>query len=190
VRLAVNISALGITLLTAAGCGPAAPASDASIIDRFNSHTLGSMLSSVARWVGQFRLFQRDRTHCGLRNIILWWEARRLPFNAIVGLAGVLSGLLILGNAFITERVLGEPIGLPNPPLFALIAVIAYSIMANICFTGGWIAKLISRRVWGDRVDAFGEVALALGTIFSVLLTLLPAALIVSISSFKMLFHS
>jgi len=95
-----------------------------------------------------------------------------------------------LGNAFITERVLGEPIGLPNPPLFALIAVIAYSIMANICFTGGWIAKLISRRVWGDRVDAFGEVVLALGTIFSVLLTLLPAALIISISSFKMLFHS
>jgi hypothetical protein len=38
VRLATNISALGITLLTAAGCGPATPPSDASIIARFNAH--------------------------------------------------------------------------------------------------------------------------------------------------------
>jgi hypothetical protein len=147
------------------------------------------MLSSLAQWMKQFRLFQRDGTHHGLWNVIFWWEARRLPYNVIVGLAGVLSGLLILGNAFVTERVLGEPIGLPDPPLFAVIAVIAYGVMANVCFTGGWIAELLSRRVWGDRVDAFGEAALTLGTIFSVLLTLLPAALIISISCFKMLFH-
>jgi hypothetical protein len=38
VRLAINIIALGITLLTAAGCGPATPPSDASIIARFNAH--------------------------------------------------------------------------------------------------------------------------------------------------------
>jgi hypothetical protein len=38
VRLATNIIALGITLLTAAGCGPATPPSDASIIARFNVH--------------------------------------------------------------------------------------------------------------------------------------------------------
>jgi hypothetical protein len=139
--------------------------------------------------MGQFRLFQRDGTHDGVWNVICWWEARRLPYNMIVGLAGALSGLLILGNAFVTERVLGEPIGLSDPPVFAVIAVIAYGVMANVCFTGGWIAELLSRRVWGGRVDAFGEVALTLGTIFSVLLTLLPSALIISISCFKMLFY-
>ena len=37
VRLATIISALGITL-TAAGCGPATPPSDTSIIARFNVH--------------------------------------------------------------------------------------------------------------------------------------------------------
>ena len=37
-RLAINVSALGITLLTAVGCGPATPPSDASIIARFNAH--------------------------------------------------------------------------------------------------------------------------------------------------------
>ena len=38
VRLATRIIALGITLLAAAGCGPATPPSDASIIARFNAH--------------------------------------------------------------------------------------------------------------------------------------------------------
>ncbi len=37
-RLATNIIALGIALLTAGGCGPATPPSDASIIARFNAH--------------------------------------------------------------------------------------------------------------------------------------------------------
>jgi hypothetical protein len=151
--------------------------------------TLGNMLSPLAKWMGQFRLFQRDGTHHGPWSIVVWWEARRLPYNVIVGSAGVLSSLSILANSFVTERVLGEPIGLPDPPLFAVIAVIAYGVMANVCFTCGWIAELLARRVWGNRVDAFGEVALTLGTIFSVLLTLLPAALIISISCFKILFH-
>jgi hypothetical protein len=38
VRLAVNISAFGIALLMAGGCGPATPPSDASIIARFYAH--------------------------------------------------------------------------------------------------------------------------------------------------------
>lgn len=115
---------------------------------------------------------------------------RRVPYNVIVGVAGVVSGLFTLANAFVTERVLGEPIGLPDPPLFAVIAAIAYGVTANVCFTDGWITELLSRRVWGDRVEVFGEVAFTLGTIFSVLLTLLPAAFLLSVGAFKIVFHS
>jgi hypothetical protein len=38
-------------------------------------------------------------------------------------------------------------------------------------------------------VDAFGEVAFTLGTIFSALLTLLPAAFLLSVGAYKMAFH-
>jgi hypothetical protein len=38
VRVAANISVLGMTFLTAVGCGPATPPSDTSIIARFNAH--------------------------------------------------------------------------------------------------------------------------------------------------------
>jgi hypothetical protein len=148
------------------------------------------MLTALARWMLQFRLFQRRGGPRSPRNIIIWWEARRIPYNAIVALAGVLAGLLIVGNAYVTERVVGEPIGLPDPPLFAIFAVVTYGVILNVCFTGGWIAELLSRRVWGDRVDAFGEVAFTVGTIFSVLLTLMPAALLVVVGVLAMAFHS
>jgi len=142
-----------------------------------------SAIASLAR----YRLFQRAQKPRGAIDIILWWEARRIPYNLIVGSAGVISSILILGTAFLTERIVGEAIGLPDPPFFAIVAVIAYGVMANICFTVGWIAELVGRRVWGDRAEAFGEIAFTMGTIFSALLTLLPAALILSIGAYSIL---
>src|SRR5579864_2628108 len=106
------------------------------------------MISGVARWMLRYRLFRRTEALERPRDVVFWWEARRIPYNAIVGLAGLVAGLLILANAFLTERVTGVPIGLPNPPLFGIIAVIIYGLIANICFTCGWIAELISRKVW------------------------------------------
>jgi hypothetical protein len=39
--------------------------------------------------------------------------------------------------------------------------------------------------MWVGRVGAFGEVAFAWGTLFSVILTLLPAALVVVYAAFR-----
>lgn len=124
------------------------------------------------------------------REIIAWWEMRRIPFNLIVGSAGVVSSVIMLATGFVTERFAGEAIGIPNPPGFALIAAIAYGAMANVCFTGGWILELISRRVWEKRTEAFGEIAFAWGTLCSIVLTLIPAALTVAFGSFKLLERS
>jgi hypothetical protein len=41
-----------------------------------------------------------------------------------------------------------------------------------------------SRQVWGERAEAFGEIAFTLGTIGSVLLTFFPAALIVALGTY------
>ncbi len=74
------------------------------------------------------------------------------------------------------ERVVGEPIGMSDPPLFAIIAVVAYGMLANVCYTGGWLAELLVRKLWGAQAESFGEISFALGVAFSVLLTLVPAA--------------
>lgn len=92
-----------------------------------------------------------------------WWEARRIPFNLIVGAVGVLASAALLLIALISEHVIGERIGWPDPPLIAVLAVALYAIGANVCFTGGWISELVVRRTWPEEADRFGGLAFALG---------------------------
>jgi hypothetical protein len=134
-------------------------------------------------------LFRRPAAPKTAWEIISWWEARRIPYNLIVGISGLISILPILGTAFVTDRLVGEPAGLPDPPFFAFLGVVAYGVAANICFTGGWILELVSRRVWGERAEAFGEIAFALGTLGSVVLTFVPAALIVAVGTYTVIAH-
>ena len=56
------------------------------------------------------------------------------------------------------------------------LAVIAYGVGANICYTGGWISEALVRKIWQERTGAFGQIAFVLGLVFSVLITLAPAA--------------
>jgi hypothetical protein len=109
------------------------------------------------------------------------------PFGPITSLvyAGIASAIVMLITGFVTEHVIGEAIGVPGSPFFAIVAVIVYGSMANICFTGGWILELLSRRIWGTRAEAFGEIAFTWGTLCSVLLTLVPAAITVVVGAFR-----
>jgi len=134
-------------------------------------------------------LFSRNQSPVRAWDVVAWWESRRIPYNLIVGAAGIASGVIILATAYVTEKIIGEAIGLPDPPFFAIIAVVLYGIMANVCFTGGWILELLSRRMWGTRAEAFGEIAFTWGTFGSVLLTLLPAAVIVILGLYGVLTH-
>ena len=121
--------------------------------------------------------------------IILWWEARRLFFNIVVGIAGIITIFTILLSAMIAEKLVNEPIGWPDPPLFAIIGVVLYAIGANVCYTAGWLAELISREVWGDKAKSFAEISFTLGVIFSFLLTLLPGGLAVFAVLARFIFH-
>jgi hypothetical protein len=137
----------------------------------------------------RLRLFSRRRAPERAWDIISWWEARRLPYNLIVGATGIATAIVMLITGYVTEHVVGEAIGVPASPFFALMGVIVYGIMANVCFTGGWILELLSRRIWGTRADAFGEIALTWGTLGSVLLTLAPAAITVLVGAYAILAH-
>lgn len=104
-------------------------------------------------------LFRRERPPERARDVVVWWESRRIPFNLIVGAAGIASALVMLLMGLVTENVVVGAIDAQGSPIFAIVAVIFYGIAANICFTGGWILELLSRRLWGTRAEAFGEIA-------------------------------
>jgi len=131
----------------------------------------------LTRKILAWRLFARRKDDSGNFDIIKWWELRRIPYNLIVGATGMLTLIAIFAVAAIGELVFGVACEWPDPPIFAIFAVVAYGIAANVCYTGGWVVEILVRKVWKERAGAFGEIAFFLGLIFSVLLTLAPAAL-------------
>jgi hypothetical protein len=135
------------------------------------------MNDPTSLWLTRSRLFARPVPAKSAWDIVKWWELRRVPYNAIVGVTGVLGGSLAFVLGFVAERR-GMEVAWPDPPLFLIAFVVLYAIAANVCFTGGWISELLARRIWGARADAYGEICFCFGTIFSVLLTFLPGGVL------------
>lgn len=134
-------------------------------------------------------LCRRDNSITTVRDMIGWWEARRIPFNLIVGSAGLLSIVVVGIVAAGRSLLFNSDLGLPDPPLFALFAVVIYGIMANVCFTGGWLVELVVRRIWPREADRFATLSFSLGLVFSVLLTSTPGIVVGSAGFFKLLGH-
>jgi hypothetical protein len=100
----------------------------------------------------------------------------------IVGAIGLMTSAVMVTVAFMCESRGGAPIGLPDPPAFALVGVLLYGILANVCYTGGWITELLVAKLWSLDTTRFGPIAFILGTGFSVLVTLIPAGLVVAVA--------
>src|SRR5262249_52442307 len=114
---------------------------------------------------------------------------RRLPFNLIVGSAGIISSIVVAVVGLGSYLLFNSEFGLPDPPLFALFAVVIYGVMANVCFTAGWIGELIVRKAWPEQADRFATLSLSLGLVFSLFLTLTPAIVLGAAGIFGLVGH-
>jgi hypothetical protein len=153
-------------------------------------------MTVVNRWAASLRhlslhpFFQRTDLALSSCGIVWWWEKRRLIFNLVVGATGIVTSIVFLIGGLISESRLGEPIGLPDPPIAALFGAVIYGILANILYTGGWFTELLVRHVWGEPSRDFSRIALTLGVLFSVAVTLIPAGLEVIAVSMALAMHS
>ncbi len=100
-----------------------------------------------------------------------WWESRRLFFNKAVGAAGLVTLAGVSLFSFLPPRTSG------GVDLGILAAAAVYGILANGCYTLGWVAEMVARMVWGRRAPDLGPLLFRQGLIFSVGLTLLPVLL-------------
>jgi hypothetical protein len=67
---------------------------------------------------------------------------------------------------------------LSDGPLLGIFGIFLYGILANAFYTSGWICELLLRKVMTtERRATMGLKAFRFGTIFSILLTLSPAAI-------------
>jgi len=120
-------------------------------------------------------IFERETPVDDPRDVIRWWESRRLFFNLVVGCAGILTCILLIVCAFVSEPIVGEAIGLPDGPLLGIFGIFFYGIFANLFYTFGWICELQMRRMTTTEKSAvFGIKSFRAGVTFSILLTLSP----------------
>jgi hypothetical protein len=117
------------------------------------------------------RLFFRNEVTCrSTAEVIGWWEKRRLSYNIAVGAAGVFS------YAAVQLILLLPPRPMPIPLAPSLVIPMVYGVIANLCYTGGWMAELWLRRALGRQADTAGPAIFRYGFVFSVGLTLFPIA--------------
>jgi len=110
--------------------------------------------------------------------IVDWWENRRWAYNKAVGLSGIVTCVLMIACGIVSEPMMGDPVGIPDPPIFGLMGVVIYGVMANVCYSLGCVAEMrVARLRPGWDTTTFAERAYRLGLRFSIGLTLLPAAL-------------
>jgi hypothetical protein len=122
--------------------------------------------------------FKREFPLTGPWEVIRWWESRRLFFNFVVGCTGILTCILCIACAVLAESFVGEAIGMTDGPLLGVFFILFYGILANVFYTGGWVAELTYRT--STIAERSGELALKafrIGMGFSILLTLCPAVL-------------
>ena len=115
--------------------------------------------------------------------------SRRIPYNLIVGAAGVVTCSTMAVMDAGTWIIFHRDFGLPDPPLFAILWIFIYALAANICYTGRWIAELIVRKLCVREADRFATLTLATGLAFSVVLTIAPAVVIGSAGLFQLARH-
>jgi hypothetical protein len=101
------------------------------------------------------------------RSLLSWWESRRLKYNLIVGSFGLFS----LGFMYIVWSLPPEA----HPMPFIWRPILAFGVMANVCYSAGWLAELTLEKLWGRKALPAGPTLFRQGLSFSVGLTLLPS---------------
>jgi hypothetical protein len=113
-------------------------------------------------------LFPAPAPRNGL-DILKWWERRRLPYNLAVGVAG---GMSLVSLALVQML---PPFS--STPAIPLGGVLAFGIMANVCYFLGPAIEIALLALWGRTVLPTGPALYRMGLTFSVGLALLPTLL-------------
>ena len=109
---------------------------------------------------------------------IAWWELRRVPFNVVVGLTGLVGIAIIIGVGGLLVVKPGEDV---VEPVLLYVVVPAYALAANVFYTLGWASELLW--TWGDnsKTAHLRNRIFWLGLALSVGVTLLPVALVLAL---------
>ena len=98
--------------------------------------------------------------------IFIWWESRRLGYNAIMGVTGLFSLAMM-------TTVAHMPPGSTELPPFGL--VLLYALVANVFYWLGPVAECALELIWPGKLLPTGPTLFRMGLTFSVGLNFLPS---------------
>lgn len=102
--------------------------------------------------------------HYSHRDLVKWWEARRLRYNLLIGSVGIVTWVVVAFAGSMAVK-LGEDFVEPS---VMIIGPIIYAVTANLCFCLGWAIDMIFYR---GHPRSF---LYKWGLILSVIITALP----------------
>ena len=101
---------------------------------------------------------------------IAWWEVRRIPFNIMIGMYGLLCLACfywgIMGSGHLT----------PGDDAIEPIALLAAPFVINVLYCLGWLVEVPARLLRPGLSPGFGPVLLKSGLGLGLLLSSIPAA--------------
>ena len=101
--------------------------------------------------------------------VVSWWELRRIAFNGIVGVYGLIC-LVVFLWAITTSGHLERGEDAIEP-----LAILAAPFGINLLYTLGWLVEVPARFVVPDLTPAFAPSLLKAGLVFGIVLITLPA---------------
>jgi hypothetical protein len=110
----------------------------------------------------------------------LWWEARRIPVNILIGAYGIVC-LAVDFWAITSSHVLQ-----PGEDAVEPLAIMITPFLFNICYTLGWLVEVPARLANPRLSSRFGPLLMGLGLVFSFCVIGLPAAIWVGYRCFQL----
>ena len=109
-------------------------------------------------------IFTAQPDHKSNKEIIRWWEQRRIVYNAVMLIAGIVTIMLAL---LLREIDFTDLINVLPP-------VLIFAFSANVFYTLGWITEIVCRKFMSEKefVQKAGSVLFIAGIILSVFFTL------------------
>ena len=108
------------------------------------------------------RLLTVDKEDRNTFQIIGWWEMRRILYNLIVLICGVIS--LLVMSAFVDLE--------PSEDLIEPFAIFGFGILCNLGYTLGWLTE-----VFNKKGKTYGPGIFKIGLYFTLFWVFLPAVL-------------
>ena len=104
----------------------------------------------------------------------IWWERRRIPYNAVLLLIGACSFGVIegIGSQLVQP---GEDV---VEPLVLLFGGVVFVVGANACYTLGWITELLWSGGETTRTEAFRPTIYGRGPRLSMAVAAAPGVLV------------